>query len=155
MTIEDLGNIGELLAAVGVIISLVYLAFQLRANTAALSSEGRDRNFDQMIASGRPALIDKELMGVWLTGLDDREKLDREDAARFDRMLLERLVFIQLVYMRGIEIADSHHIAVARSLLSPLLESPAAVDFWRRYTARPEFREFGDSIVSDSESGAV
>jgi hypothetical protein len=34
MSLEDLGNIAELLAAVGVILSLIYLAVQIRQNTS-------------------------------------------------------------------------------------------------------------------------
>ena len=155
MTIEDLGNLGELLAAVGVIISLVYIARQLRANTAALHAESRDRNFGNLIAHTNPALIDKELMGVWLTGLDDPKKLDREDAERFERMLLQRFVYMQIVYMRGIELGDPHASTIVRNLLSQLLGSQAAVDRWRRYTARPEFKEFVDSIIADNRSGVT
>jgi hypothetical protein len=36
MSLEDLGNIGEFVAAVGVIISLIYLAVQIRQNTISL-----------------------------------------------------------------------------------------------------------------------
>ena len=38
MTLEDLGNLGEFVAAIGVIASLVYLALQIRQNTASLRS---------------------------------------------------------------------------------------------------------------------
>ncbi len=38
MTLQDLGNIGEFLAAVGVIVSLVYLAMQIRQNTRSVRS---------------------------------------------------------------------------------------------------------------------
>jgi hypothetical protein len=43
MSLEDLGNIGELIAAIGVIVSLVYLAVQMRQNTAALQSGSRQQ----------------------------------------------------------------------------------------------------------------
>jgi hypothetical protein len=36
MSLEDLGNIGEFVAAVGVIASLIYLAVQIRQNTDSL-----------------------------------------------------------------------------------------------------------------------
>jgi hypothetical protein len=36
MTLEDLGNIGEFVAAVGVIVSLIYLAIQIRRNTGSV-----------------------------------------------------------------------------------------------------------------------
>jgi hypothetical protein len=36
MTLEDLGNIGEFVAAVGVVVSLIYLAIQIRQNTTQM-----------------------------------------------------------------------------------------------------------------------
>jgi hypothetical protein len=41
MSLEDLGNIGEFVAAVGVIISLIYLALQIRQNTAQIEQNTR------------------------------------------------------------------------------------------------------------------
>ena len=36
MTLEDLGNLGEFFAALGVLVTLVYLAIQIRQNTHAM-----------------------------------------------------------------------------------------------------------------------
>jgi hypothetical protein len=47
MSLEDLGNIGELIAAFGVIISLVYLAYQIRQNTRALHSASYAQSTEQ------------------------------------------------------------------------------------------------------------
>ncbi len=33
MSLEDLGNLGEFLGSIGVIVSLIYLALQIRQNT--------------------------------------------------------------------------------------------------------------------------
>ena len=41
MTIQDLGNIGELVAAVATFAALLYLALQLRENTQAVRGEAR------------------------------------------------------------------------------------------------------------------
>ena len=41
MTIQDLGAIGELLAAIATIVTLIYLAVQIRANTRATSAQSR------------------------------------------------------------------------------------------------------------------
>jgi hypothetical protein len=38
MSLEDLGNIGEFVAAVAVIVSLIYLAVRIRQNTRVLCS---------------------------------------------------------------------------------------------------------------------
>ena len=39
MTIQDLGSLGELIAAVATVATLVYLAIQLKQNTLALRSQ--------------------------------------------------------------------------------------------------------------------
>ncbi len=153
MTIEDLGNIGELVAAVGVIISLIYLAMQLRSNTLALRAESRDKNFANFIAANRPALIDKELMRVWLDGLEATAELDREDAERFERMLAERLVYIQLLFVRGAETGDPDAPTTARYVLEPLLRSPAMRARVKYFAYMPEFKQFVNSLIA--EKGAA
>ncbi|MBT4161776.1 MAG: hypothetical protein HOC70_07490 [Gammaproteobacteria bacterium] len=37
-TLEDLGNLGEFVAAIGVVVSFFYLAFQIRQNTRSLKA---------------------------------------------------------------------------------------------------------------------
>jgi hypothetical protein len=155
LTLQDLGNLGELFAAVGVIISLVYLAVQLRGNTLALRSESRDKNFADYVTMGRPTLIDKELMRVWFSGLDGAEELDREDSARFTQMLFERFIYASLAYMRGVEIGDPQGERIARRVVTPLLDSPAAVAQFLEFPARPEFKKLVDTMIAEKESNAV
>ena len=38
MTLQDLGGLGEFIGAVAVVVSLIYLAVQVRQNTGALNS---------------------------------------------------------------------------------------------------------------------
>ena len=47
MSLEDLGNIGELIGALGVIVSLFYLAYQIRQNTRALHSSCYAQSVEQ------------------------------------------------------------------------------------------------------------
>ncbi len=49
MTVEDLGNIGEFIASIGVVISLIYLALQTRDNTKAIRAQTRSALTDQVI----------------------------------------------------------------------------------------------------------
>ena len=41
MSLEDLGNIGEFVAAVAVLVSIIYLALQIRANTIVTKAESQ------------------------------------------------------------------------------------------------------------------
>ncbi len=56
MTIAELGSLGELLAAIATIVTLIYLALQLRQNTAALRTASRQAIVAGMRDHGRLAL---------------------------------------------------------------------------------------------------
>jgi hypothetical protein len=50
MTIQDLGALGELIASIGVVVSLIYLSLQTRANTKAIKSQTRSSLTDQILS---------------------------------------------------------------------------------------------------------
>ena len=56
VTLEDLGNIGELIAAVGVIFSLVYLSIQIRQGAMEHSERSRIESLVEQ---------DSELRSLW------------------------------------------------------------------------------------------
>ena len=76
MNWNAIGAMGEILGAVGVIITLIYLARQIRQNTRAtrlataqsVSAAARDWN--------RPLLLDPELAWTFQVGTEDPTKLD-------------------------------------------------------------------------------
>jgi len=49
MTIQDLGAIGELIGSIGVILTLIYLAVQIRQNTATMEESQRLSKVDAML----------------------------------------------------------------------------------------------------------
>jgi hypothetical protein len=84
---EAIGAVGEIVGASGVVISLLYLAVQIRgdarAKRAATVHEQSEafRAFLQMIAT------DKELGAIYLRGLRDFHSLDEQDRVRFSSHL--------------------------------------------------------------------
>jgi hypothetical protein len=92
MTIEELGNLGDFLAAIATIITLIYLALQIRQNTSLLKlSELRGIQDDA--DRWRSLLIEnKDVASVYRRGLLDPESLDADDRLRF-RMLQDQLFF--------------------------------------------------------------
>lgn len=49
ITTQDLGSIGEFVASIGVIVSLVYLAVQTKSNTRAIRAQTRSSITDQVL----------------------------------------------------------------------------------------------------------
>ena len=78
MTIQDWGAIGEIIGALAVVASLIYLAMQIRQNTRqiALSLESiKLAAFERNVESGNRAreflISDPELTDLFLKGLAD------------------------------------------------------------------------------------
>ena len=88
MNWEAIGAVGEILGAVGVIVTLVYLARQLGHNTAmmrvAASSERLERDYD--IASS--VIENREVAEMWAKGdleFDSLDDIDRHRLMFFER----------------------------------------------------------------------
>jgi hypothetical protein len=95
MTLDDLGNIGELVAAVGVIVSLIYLAFQIRQNTRSVKI-----NTFQALAASRTefagAVVENpEVSTLLFAGLRDYEALQRDDRTKFAFLIYKLLAGIE------------------------------------------------------------
>jgi hypothetical protein len=87
MSLEDLGNIGEFVAAVAVIVSLIYLAVQIRQNTTSvrlsnyLSSETMESNlFGRVVENAN-------LARLYRIGRTDFDALNEDERLRFTALM--------------------------------------------------------------------
>ena len=65
MSISELGSIGEFIASIAVLLSLIYVAFQVRQNTSAMKI-GQSQEFIRWNTEFcEPIIQDKELMDLW------------------------------------------------------------------------------------------
>ena len=88
MSLEDLGNVGEFVAAVGVIISLIYLAVQIRQNTSSVRTSTFHESASRLADITRGIAEQKELARMFRTGLGGLEQLeDDDDRLRFVMLL--------------------------------------------------------------------
>ena len=64
MTLQDLGNLGELVAAIATVLTLGYLAIQLRQNTRALRSQTFQQSSMDMSLTANAISSDGELAEI-------------------------------------------------------------------------------------------
>ena len=88
MTIEDLGNIGEFIAAIATIVTLVYLAVQVRQNTAALRSSTFQNICEQMAHNVEPIVSHGDVSDVLARGLSGLAGLSPSERVRFQSVLV-------------------------------------------------------------------
>lgn len=142
-----IGAIGEILGAAGVIITLIYLARQVRQNTRAtrlstshsIASAARDWN--------RPLLADPELAWTFQVGTEDPSMLDERERARFIELcfsLFRMFEDAHYQWQKGALDSDVWH--GYEALYAAYAKAPGFQAYWekRKQTFRPEFQAFID-----------
>ena len=83
MTLETLANLGEFISGIVVVLSLVYLAFQVRQNTQSLRTENYARALDRVSAMQARLSEDPDLAAIFDRGLRDTGALTTEQRIQF------------------------------------------------------------------------
>ena len=128
MTLQDLGNIGEFVGAVGVVASLIYLALQIRQNSKLLRASTM-----QDMTSGAAMFVssiaqDAETAGLLIRGMANYDSLSPEQRTQFAFLLFHNFSQIQ----------HSHYLHSERLLPDQAWESVVAIA--RFYFAAPGVR---------------
>jgi hypothetical protein len=89
MDLDSLSKLGEFVGGFFVIVSLVYLAHQVRQNTKSLRTENYARVLERMSILQSRLSEDSELNHVFVVGAEDPGKLSRSERVRFTWALYE------------------------------------------------------------------
>ncbi len=147
MDIQDLGSIGEIVAAIATLLTLVYLAIQIRQNTTALGAATVQSAVQFSVGFGQSLYENPEASELFRRGLTAPEALDEGERFRFDIMLitLSRMAQnSQHQFDRGL-IDEETWRGLADGYLS-FMKQPGGRQGWARIEARFDraFREFVD-----------
>ncbi|MDX1500155.1 MAG: hypothetical protein R3176_09675 [Woeseiaceae bacterium] len=161
MTIQDWGAIGELIGAVAVVVSLVYLAVQIRQNTAQISHSieasrvaALERN---VVAANRLReliILHPEVADLLLEGLKGFRALGERERLRFEFLVRNILAEFQGAYIRHVSTSnDPAHLAGMAATLDRMLESPGFRECIaeREFDWRPEFQAFVDERMAAAD----
>jgi hypothetical protein len=95
VTIEQLGSLGELIAAIATVVTLVYLATQLRQNTSTARSNSAAADTQNQNALAQILVQDREVSRVFWLGLESRSELDSADQHCFDGFMGMMLMYYE------------------------------------------------------------
>lgn len=136
MNWEAIGAIGETLGAIGVIVTLVYLASQLRQNTNAL----RAASIDSTIKLGndvRQSMYgDPDMTAIYFNGLTDVDSLTELERERFRLIMTNSLWALWNAYAQSL-LGGRQSWAAQKYILRRVLTQPGGAWFWDTY--RGEF----------------
>lgn len=97
MTLEQISYLGQTIAAVAVVITLIYAALQFRIYTKAAQEARLIASSSDIQETRRMIATDAECARIYYAGLVDFQKLDTIEQHRFDAMM--QLIVTQVIYL--------------------------------------------------------
>ena len=153
MTLAELSDISQALGAVAVIVSLIFVALQIRQNTRALKATSHHAVTDSFNAINTLIMSDPKVARIWRLGMAGSERLDEDERVSFS--------FMALGYMR---IFETLHYQFRTGSLEPKLfeaelntlkwtaTNPGFLAWWavNPISLSDEFRAFIDGLIREA-----
>jgi len=155
---DAVGAIAELLGAAGVIISLLYLAAQIRHNTRELDERNRsyrqislDETAKRYTSFRDNVRHDSELASIWHRGRRDLDELDEVERLQFDYLAIEMFWCWGMLYLyRQQNVIDERVMELSVANLPLYAEGKGIRRWWGESPHRseypPEFVQKVDSL---------
>jgi hypothetical protein len=154
VTLQDLGNVGELVGAIATVATLIYLAIQIRANTDAVRSAAAQSVHEAFATWYRMLAADADLAQVATNGLRDYSSLSETDKARFVATFMAFLSCSQDAFIKWREGSLSPELWSGWELvMMNLVIPPGGQAFWqeRGYLFGKEFRGYVENNIMRRE----
>jgi hypothetical protein len=129
VNLESLGNIGELLGGIVVVVSLFYLALQVRHNTQSLHAESYARTLERISGVQSKLAGDPTLASIFRRGAADARALTPNERIQFSWAFYEMFGAFEFIFhqnQKGVledEIWDRWSAALAWWLSMPGVKS--------------------------------
>jgi hypothetical protein len=152
---EALGAIGEVVGAVAVVVTIGYLAVQIRQNTRSLRA-GAFQQYRQQSAELSRLLAEPDMASIYRTGLYSPDRLTEEGRTRFAAMMVfafnsEENFFL----LRKLGLIDDTLWAGGRTAyLRWLLRHDGAARWWERnrQMMSPAFCEYVEALGGEENA---
>jgi hypothetical protein len=153
MNWEAIGAVGEVLGAAGVIVSLLYLAVQIRADAKAKRAASMHDQSDAYRDFLHTMATDEDLAEIYLRGIRDFSSVTEGDLVRFGSALGFLFRVFDEAYFHWQEgNLDAHTWNGFESPMGDMLAYPGVRDWWstRAHWYSEPFRELIRAKVADA-----
>ena len=144
--------ISQLVAAVGVILSLVFVGLQIKQNRRALQRTEHNSTMEQWTVIRQAIAQNRDIAELMTAGLQGERTLDSADQLRLEQMLAEQAWAAFHIWdrtQRGI-FPNGTFEATGGALLATLLRTSGGAAWWR--TAKETGYGFHPRFVSDVDA---
>jgi hypothetical protein len=100
MSLNDLANLGQVIGAIAVVISLIYVALQIRQNTNAVRSATAQTVHEHFSNWYNLVAADAELARIAANGLRDYSSLSEQERVRFVATFMSFISYSQNAFLK-------------------------------------------------------
>lgn len=150
MTIQDLGSVGEFVAAAATLATLAYLAVQIRKNTIAVRAGSHQAVSDSFIALNSWIARDPAVARIYRVGADHLDELTEDERVQFGFMLLSVFrAYETTYYQHRVGTLDEELFLSIAGDIAVVLGSPGVRKWWAEtpFSFSPEFRGYLEAHV--------
>ena len=159
MNWDALGAVGEIVGAAGVIVSLLYLASQVRSNSRQLRHASAQAVLDKLNGLIGQLAFTAGAGDVWTRGLSGLDALkDDEELVRFSSMLLQAFwTYEEVFHYRKDGVIEDWAWTHARAPLEHFMRTPGFREWWvhRKGWFGGDFQEFVTARIPASTGALV
>jgi hypothetical protein len=133
MSFEQLSYLAQIVASVGVIVSLIFVGLQIKHNTGALQRNEHNSTMAQWTVIRQAIARNRDIAELMTAGLSGERELDAADQLRLEQMLQEYAWASFHIWdrtQRGVFPKGTFE-ATAGALLCGLLTTPRGETWWR------------------------
>ena len=134
MTLEELGNLGELVGGIAVIASLVYLAVQIRQNTQTVRASSYRGVIEGLNEAAALLAHDAALAEIYHRGCEGVENLSPTEEVQFRNLIgLQLGHFAAALNFQRRGMVDASEIEPYGVFIRSILATPGGKHFWQHY----------------------
>ena len=87
MTLQDAGVIGDVVTSIATVVTLIYLAIQIRQNTHTMRVTSTTSHIESLGSTTLLLAQDRELSDIYFAGLSGEQTLDLSQERQFQMVL--------------------------------------------------------------------
>ena len=153
MSFEQISFLAQIVASIGVIVSLIFVGLQIKQNTRALQRNEHNSTMEQWTVIRQAIAQNRDIAELMTAGLGGERALDAADHLRLEQMLQENAWAAFHIWdrtQRGI-FAKGTFEATGGALLKSLLKTPGGAAWWlnaKQVGFPPEYVADVDAILA-------
>jgi len=152
MNWDAVSAIGEVVGAVAVLVTLVYLAKQIQNNTREVRAENIQKVTDSFNAVNLTIFENDEVAELWLKGLKDYSSLSEKEKIRFDFGWLAAFrIYDSMYYQTQTGTGEAEYFVSELGTIKWFFSHKGTRDWWRsqQFAFTPGFRDYVEKAVDE------